>query len=66
MSVQYEIKQKVIEPKRLAFDYLLKRYGNRQASRYEEQQLISSRGKTFTTDRLGEKGWKFLIRIIPS
>jgi phenol hydroxylase P1 protein len=36
MATQYEIKQKVIEPKRQAFDYLVKRYGDRPASRYIE------------------------------
>ncbi len=47
MAVQYEIKQKVIEPKRLAFDYLLKRYGNRQASRYEEATVDIQQRENF-------------------
>lgn len=47
MSTQYEIKQKVIEPKRLAFDYLLKRYGNRPASRYEEATVDIQQRENF-------------------
>lgn len=47
MSTQYEIKQKVIEPKRLAFDYLMKRYGNRIASRYEEATVDVQQRENF-------------------
>jgi len=47
MSTQYEIRQKVIEPKRLAFDYLLKRYGNRPASRYEEATVDIQQRENF-------------------
>jgi phenol hydroxylase P1 protein len=34
--VQYELRQQVVEPKRQAFQYLLDRFGDRPASRYEE------------------------------
>jgi phenol/toluene 2-monooxygenase (NADH) P1/A1 len=34
--VQYELRQQVVEPKRQAFQYLIERFGDRPASRYEE------------------------------
>jgi phenol/toluene 2-monooxygenase (NADH) P1/A1 len=34
--VQYELRQQVIEPRRLTFTHLINRYGTRPATRYEE------------------------------
>lgn len=34
--MQYELRQQVVEPKRQAFQYLIDRFGDRPASRYEE------------------------------
>jgi len=34
--VQYELRQQVVEPKRQAYQYLIDRFGDRPASRYEE------------------------------
>lgn len=39
MSVQYELRHQVIEPKRKAFQYLIDRYGDRPATRYEEATI---------------------------
>jgi phenol hydroxylase P1 protein len=47
MATQYEIKQKVIEPKRQAFDYLMKRYGNQPASRYIEATVDIQQRENF-------------------
>lgn len=34
--MQYELRTQVIEPQRKTFDHLVKRYGDRPATRYEE------------------------------
>jgi phenol/toluene 2-monooxygenase (NADH) P1/A1 len=34
--LQYELRQQVVEPERQAFSYLIRRFGDRPASRYEE------------------------------
>lgn len=37
--MHYELRQQVVEPKRLAFTYLIERFGDRPASRYEEATI---------------------------
>lgn len=63
--MQYELKYKVIEPKRHTYQNIIDRFGDQPASRYQEATSTSNPARTSTTARPGTPNVNCTTSAIP-